>query len=525
MTARSDLPILSSRSRKEIAGSAMSAGLCLIMCISLAGCFASAGKDGKRAGAVAAETVSSDAAYFSSRSIDFCELKDGEECYVLSVTPCGDKLAVLVQVSYDPNAESNNSDGSYSYSLANGQDKVVVFRVPPERGEAQSEDMSDGYSKTYVLLYSSAGILESTTDISISAGDDSSFMSAVPDRDGNLAMLVNTFDESTGVSIYKLVTLDISGKPVGEPRVLAFDKYFRPDVMILGNDGNMYFSGYKDMKSIVVMNKDGKLLFEISEASLDGYLYKDGDKIYCDAWEEKDGFFKQKFFEILVPEKKLGEAIDMSAYKGGKISSGIDGLYMSDAYGIYKVDLKAGQKTVVFEYGQADVLYAGNHSGSDCYVLTKDSILMINTEYTNTFHATKVTALLLSRETVNPNAGKEIIVLGGINLAGNSDVLEAVYDFNRESTEYYIEIRDYGKDEDYGSASTDKDYLKIQSNINSTMNLDILNGTGPDIVYGIYENTACGYRRHDAVQSSHVGSVRQHDFPDQLRDRRGRFRF
>ena len=170
MTARSDLPVFSGRNQKKIAGSAMSAGLCLFMCICLAGCFALTAKAGEADGAAAAETIASDAAYFSSKSIDFCELKEGEECYVQSVTPCGDKLAVLVHVSYDPNADSNSSGGSYTYSLANGQDKVVVFRVPPEGGEAQSEDMPDGYSKTYVLLYNSDGILESTTDISSSAG-------------------------------------------------------------------------------------------------------------------------------------------------------------------------------------------------------------------------------------------------------------------------------------------------------------------------------------------------------------------
>ncbi len=467
MTNRSFFSI----SRKRIVGSAMSAGLSLIMCISLAGCFASDAKAGEAGETVAAgavsgnntaaeavtgETVSSDEVYFSSKSIDFYEQKEGEECNMLSATPCGDKLAVLMNVLCYP----------------------------------ETEYASLEYSNFYVLLYNTDGVLESSTDISSYVGANGYVMAAAADQDGNLGMLVNTFDESTGVTAYELLTLNTSGKTVGEPLVLAFDEGFYPTSMIFAKDGSLCFNGQKDKACILVMDKDGQKLFEIVDDSLGGFLYKDGDKIYCDAWEETNGVYKPEFYEILVPEKKLGEAIDMTAFIDGNISAGFDGLYLSDSYGVYKMDLKAGQKTEVFEYDQADAITYSKNCRNQYYVLTKDKLLRITTEYTNVFDGSAVTASLLSREAVNPNAGKEIIILGGIGLTGNSAISKAVCDFNRESTGYMIKIRDYDREADYSSASTADEYDRIQSDRIQAMNLDILNGTGPDIVYGIYENTS-----------------------------------
>lgn len=466
MNKQFGLLIFSVVSRKKITKSAISTGLCLTMCITLAGCFASGGKakvtsdaaavETVASGAISAETVASDAVYFSSKSIDFYEQKEGEECDVLSVTPCGDKLAVLMNVLCYPETE---------YTFLE-------------------------YSNFYTLIYNADGALESTTDISSYVGANGYVMAAAADLDGNLGMLVNTFDESTGVTSYELLTLNTSGKTVGEPLVLTFDEGFYPTSMIFAKDGSLCFSGQKDKVCILVMDKSGQELFEIMDESLNGFLYKDGDKIYCDGWEETNGVYKPEFYEILVSEKKLGEAIDMTVFKDGDISTGFDGLYMSDSYCIYKMDLKAGQKTKVFEYDQADAMIYRKNCKNQYYVLTKDKLLRITTEYTNVFDGAAVTASLLSREDVNPNAGKEIIVLGGIGLTGNSVVSEAVYYFNKESTEYHIEIRDYDREADYSSASTADEYTMIQSERIQAMNLDILNGTGPDIVYGIYENTA-----------------------------------
>ncbi len=527
MNKQFNTPILSRLNRQKIAKNAVSTGLCLAMCISLAGCGGSTGKATK-----AAETIAADAAYFSSKSLDFYVPKEGEDCYVQSVTPCGDKVAVLLNVNYYPdNGEGGGGVIVYGKGSAVAEtvaaetvaDETVApdetaapdvtmapdVTVAPDEtaaGEGDSDtqaadtemfvdetasagDLSNGYNKFYVLLYNTAGELESTTDISASVDANGYVMTISADTDGNLVLIVNTYDMETGASIFELVTLGADGKTTGEPKILTFDEMFYPNTMIFGNDGNMYFSGYKDTGCIVVTDKDGKQLFEISNASINGSLYKVGDQIYCDGYDEKDNY-KHKFYEVLASSKKLGDAIDMSAFNNGGIYSGLDGLYMSDSYGVYKVDLKANLKTDVFSFDQTDALTNSYNASNQYYVLTNDKLLMISTEYSMGTGASTTTATLLSRETANPNAGKEIIVLGGVGLIYNSKISEAVYNFNKESTEYRIEIRDYEKDVDYSNAETNEDYMKIQADMYSAMNLDILNGTGPDIVYGVYENTS-----------------------------------
>jgi multiple sugar transport system substrate-binding protein len=503
-------PIFSRLNRQKIARSAVSTGLCLAMSFSLAGCGGSTGKDTK-----AAETIAADATYFSTKTLDFYAAKEGETSYVQSVTPCGDKVAVLLNVSYYPQTDGNGGpilykEGDTAVVETAAEETTAADEtaapdettVPDETaaGDTQAADTvtvetapvgdaSNGYSKFYVLLYNTEGALESTTDISGSVDANGYIMTLSADKDGNLVVLVNTYDMDTGASLFELVTLDPSGKAVGSPKKLTFDDNFYPNMMVFGDDGNMYFSGYKDTGCILVTDKDGKKIFEISNASINGSLYKAADKIYCDGYDEKDNY-KHKFFEILASSKKLGDAIDMSAFNSGNIYAGLDGLYMSDTYGVYKVDMTANKKTDVFSFDQADIQTNGNYCSYQFYVLTKDKLLMISTAYEPGSGASTTTASLLTRESSNPNAGKQIIVLGGVGISYNMQLSEAIYNFNKESTKYRIEVRDYEKDIDYSQAQTNEDYMKIQSEMYSAMNLDILNGTGPDILYGLYENSA-----------------------------------
>lgn len=510
-------PLLSRLNRQKIARSAVSTGLCLALSFSLAGCGGAGGKDTK-----AAETIAANDAYFSSKSLDFYTAKEGETSNVQSVTPCGDKVAVLLNVSYYPQTDDGGAPILYNKEVAvtaaepvaetaaadeTAAAETTVSDATAAAGETVSETQSadtapvtdetvpagdisaNGYNKFFVLLYNTEGVLESTTDISSCVDANGYIMTLTADKDGNLVVMVNTYDMDTGATLYELVTLDKAGKAVGQPKKLTFDDNFYPNMMVFGDDGNMYFSGYKDNACILVTDMSGKKIFEISNTSINGSLYKVGDKIYCDGYDEKDNY-KHQFFEILTSAKKLGDGIDMTAFNSGNIYAGLDGLYMSDSYGVYKVDMTANKKTDVFSFDQADIMTSGNYSSNQFYVLTKDKLLMISTAYAPGSGESTTTASLLSRESTNPNAGKQIIVLGGVGLAYNSQISQAVYDFNKTSTKYRIELRDYEKDIDYSGAKTNEDYMKIQADMYSAMNLDIMNGTGPDILYGMYENSA-----------------------------------
>lgn len=83
----------------------------------------------------------------------------------------------------------------------------------------------------------------------------------------------------------------------------------------------------------------------------------------------------------------------------------------------------------------------------------------------------------------HPNGSKIVLTLGGIGINDNSILIHQVSAFNSTSKDYFVDIRDYAADLDITNL-TPAEIRSAQAEIIGTMNLEILRGEGPDILYG-----------------------------------------
>jgi len=488
-----------------------SIGLCLAMGLSMAGC------GNKNTDPV--KTVAADAVYFSAANLDYYKAAENEQSNLVSVTNCKDKIAMLISVyTYDDSSPIIYKEGSATVAMAasNTDETAMVVSNTAETAAATTAATTDAAAdssqpaadttdttatdgtmvitdetqdpnvnvaptaKYIVLFYDNQGKLTSQADLSSSFDANTSVMNMASDKDGNLVILAQSFDQVTYESAFMLFSFDTEGKPIGEPKTLAFEANDYPNQMAIDKAGNMYFTGYGEQgATITVLDSKGNSLYKISNGTenLSGTMFQIGDKMYVDGYEASDKEYKYLFYPLDSAAKKLGEPIDMTSLAGMGGSGfyvGTDGLYYSDSIGVFQINMETKEKTAVLLWKDTDI-ESDRNGNQKVIILSSDKIMLVSTIYSNTSMETKVS--LLSREDKNPNAGRKIVTIAGVGITYDSNVLSAVYNFNTKNTEYRIELHDYMADQ---TVNSEADYAKI---IN-TMNMEILSGDGPDIVYG-----------------------------------------
>ncbi|MEI8198785.1 MAG: hypothetical protein WCG21_01890 [Eubacteriales bacterium] len=499
--------------RRRLLLQGTSIGLCLAMGLSMAGC----GNKNKNP----VKTVAADVVYFSAANLDYYKAAENEQSNLVSVTNCKDKIAMLISVyTYDDRQPILYKDGVGTVAMAasNKDETAMAVSNTAETAAATTSETTaadtaadssqpaadntdttatdetmvitdetqdpNAYvtptAKYIVLFYDNQGKLISQADLSSSFDANTSVMNMASDKDGNLVILAQSFDQVTYESTFLLFSFDTEGKSIGEPKTLAFEANDYPNQMAIDKAGNMYFTGYGEQgATITVLDSKGNSLYKISGGTenLNGTMYQIGDKMYVDGYEANDKEYKYLFYPLDSAAKKLGEPIDMTSLAGmggAGFYVGTDGLYYSDSIGVFQINMETKEKTAVLLWKDTDI--ESNMNGNQkVIILSSDKIMLVSTTYSNISMETKVS--LLTREDKNPNAGKKIISIAGVGITYDSNVLSAVYKFNTTNTEYRVELHDYMADQ---TVNSEADYAKI---IN-TMNMEILSGDGPDIIYG-----------------------------------------
>lgn len=503
-----------SNKRRRLLMQGTSIGLCLAMGLSIAGC-------GKK-NTTPVKTVAADAVYFAAADLDYYKAAEHEQSNLVSVANCKDKIAVLISVyTYDDSSPVTYKEGAGTVAMAasdTGETPMVVSntadtaaattsattdnKADSTKPASDTTDTTDVSStdetmiatdetqdpnapvaptaKYIVLFYDNQGKLVSQTDLSSSFDANTSVMNMASDKDGNLVILAQTFDQATYESAFMLFSFDTEGKQLGDPKSLTFEANDYPNQMAIDKEGNMYFTGYGEQgATITVLDSEGNALYKISGGTenLNGTMFQIGDKMYVDGYESTDKEYKYLFYPLDSAAQKLGEPIDMTSLAGmggAGFYVGTDGLYYSDSIGVFKINMETKEKTAILLWKDTDI--ESNMNGNQkVIILSSDKIMLVSTIFNNINSETKVS--LLTREDKNPNAGKKIITIAGVGITYDSNVLSAVYNFNTTSTEYRVELHDYMADQ---TVNSEADYTKI---IN-TMNMEILSGDGPDIIYG-----------------------------------------
>lgn len=442
----------------------ISVTLCVSMLMIMGGCLQNnavqnvdgtdkSGQVSSTSGADTDSTDSADSNYYVSQELGFFETKEGESLSVLSVILCKDQVAVLISVM--------NTD----------------MDLTPDADQNTAVEYSSEY---FLLLYSHSGKLTQQIDMSeyFSATMDSiGCMSG--NADGSMDLLVYyreadsaDEEEANHSTIY---SLDASGTQYGDPIPLSLSDGFYPMSMISDQEGNRYVGGYG---SLAVFDGTGAALYSLDQEALTGELLLIGNTIYA----VSDVFSEEESACLLYPldssAQDFGTPVDLSEYfpNGYRaVYAGGDGICFSTADGIDTLNVKTKEKRSLLYWKNQDAMRTTS-GDNKVVILSDDKILMLNVIYTEN-SSSEVSLILLARTDENPNAEKQIITLGGMGISSDDLIQKAVYEFNRSHSESQIEIRDY-----YADAVTNEqeEYMTLVN----LMNLEILAGDGPDIIYG-----------------------------------------
>jgi ABC-type glycerol-3-phosphate transport system substrate-binding protein len=442
--------------------------------------------------------------------MDFYQKSDSEDTYIVSTKIIDDKLLVLMNATSYEKPDNANKD----VIPENQPEEVVtpgveieettVMAAPEETSnESEQSDVADAIetegvsteeisdeenvpvtiSKYYILNYSLTGELLSQTSMENVAGENTSVLSLEADNDGNLTVLSIEYDMKTDESKLFETGIDTSGKIIKGPVECELKSDFSASSVFYDDLGNRYYLGYKDKPTIVVTDSSGRSLFEISDTCLYLNMYKMNGKVYTDGYNAKNNSYT--FFEIDIANKKLGKGIDMSFIKDADMGllTGPDGLYYETDKGISKVDLENKKTTEIVAWNDCDYGHFGY--GDDTLVILSDSsFIAFSSVYDYENLVFNTTPYLMTKESENPNVGKKIITVGGTGITYDINLKKRIYEFNKANNEYRIEAKDYEKQLDYSAYKTEDEYMQAYSDMINQMNVDIVSGNGPDILYG-----------------------------------------
>ena len=406
-------------------------------------------------------TDSTDAAdvesdYFSVKELALYEGEEGDIISVKSVTPTGDNIAVLVQIT----------PASSQETLTGGKNET-----PP--GET-------GVTSIF-LIYDSTGSQISQIDIGAKMDVQSTVLCSTVNESGNLVCVAQTGDPDSGTVERWLYTFDGDGNIAADPVKLEdMTSSFYPQGMVIDLSGNIYVSSYG---RILGFNSQGETLCDISDNALNGKLFLVGDMIYADGYNYgvSENIGSYTLYAVDAAAGSLGDPITGFVQYENAVFSCRGELYTSNSSGLYTLDPATAEKSAVLLFKNTDLL-TGNYT-NEFYALSEDTIfclsMILGSEQTPSLS-------LLSREAENPNKNKQIITLACISAASETELQKAVITFNRQSTEYRIEINDYAADFDYSTIENENDMNAAYDKMNDQINLEILSGSGPDILYGNY---------------------------------------
>jgi len=392
--------------------------------------------------------------YFSVKELALYEGNPGDIIYVKSVAPTGDKIAVLVQIIPAVSQET----------LTGGKNES-----PPVEAAVKSA----------LLIYDSTGSQISQIDLESNMDIQSMVLCSAINESGSPVCVMQTGDPDSGATEKWLYTFDGDGNLASEPALLAdMTADFYPQSMVIDLSGNIYVSSFG---RILVFNSQGETICDITDNNLNGNLFFVGDTIYADG-NNFDASGRADSYLLYPVDTKtggLGDPVTLSAQYAHSLYSCQGKLYTSDSSGLYTIDPETMEKTVVLLWKNTDLL-TGSRT-NEFFALSEDTIFCLS----KTAGSEQIPSLsLLTREAENPNKNKQILTLACISAAGDADLQKAVIAFNRQSTGYRIEIKDYIADFDYSTIENEKEMNAAYDKMMDQINLDILSGSGPDILYG-----------------------------------------
>lgn len=421
--------------------------------------------------------VSDNTPYFSAKQIDlYDDLQQGESLYM--------------------NNSVITENGIYILLTITDNDKLSAFTEEMESKDEWDEALYLAeyrkFTKFVLVILDVDGQVKDRVDMRANLPDEVEYVESLHTVDnGDLLLSASgAYDEQTG-SVNRLIfkidaqgnLIDTSVPVIPESQDANEEKYY--STFAWDATGNMFLSGYVYPKNggsgkglIEVMDPDGNKLFSLEDDSdnvenylyYDGTFFVDGDTVYTSFTNDEGTFLAI----VDVQEQKLTEEMKLDMGLGNATLKD-KRIYSSDENGVHFYDLDNQEKKSLFFWKDLDL-----EISRDCtpLVISEDSIFITENSYDNKAGSYNQNWYILTREDANPNAGKNIIQIGGYYISSDTAVQKAIKLFNEQNPEYRAELLDYAYTSEMQTEADD--YEKMMKN----MNMMILSGDIPDILIG-----------------------------------------
>ncbi len=350
-----------------------------------------------------------------------------------------------------------------------------------------------GYNETdyteYYILYSmnqdGSDPVEKKMDVSFSKidGYDGSYLSYITAlSDQRLLAVVDAWAEDKEKGEYKsdnfFIILDKDGKVQKKINLNELLKnhittdYFYAGMLLSDSAGNIYISSDR---TIYVLKSDFTFAFKVEltgNSWMQSMFNYSKDRIAVVMSTEGEEGYKMQI-RIIDPEKKaFSEEINVNTHLQNnlyQLFTGLDySLYYSTQSGIYGYDVKSGESRELLNWINSDI---ENPNLGRMTAVSDKRFVCIAQEYDESTWTSKQSVMILDYIPPEEVVPKYVITLA--TAFGAYDVRKPVIEFNRNSQEYRIQIKDYYQDhQDY------EDYTEVIDKLNN----DIIAGNMPDIL-------------------------------------------
>ena len=272
------------------------------------------------------------------------------------------------------------------------------------------------------------------------------------------------------------------------------------DSAILDREGNIYALGFNNKSGgenfLQVFSPEVEEIFTIRDErtgtkdwqfnnNYSPFLLNNSIYIFVDDISTGYG---TRVSSVNLEKKELNSPVQMESFGiggQGKIDYSRGGLLYADPTGIYFYNEKTKENDVILKWSEQDLSLSGVlENGIRAVKLENDQIFLSKMIYNGRTDTTDLFFYVLTKSE-NPNQKKDRLIIGGFNLTYDPVLQDAVMEFNQQSDIARIEILDYAENVKY---STDiGEYALLVEKSMDAMNLDILTGNIPDMLYGSAE--------------------------------------
>lgn len=340
-------------------------------------------------------------------------------------------------------------------------EKLYVFTAEWTEKEGSGEDIPDE-SHAVFRMYSADLDGGNVTEISLPQQNenmDMKFMSV--GEDNNIVFLVSTYD-GTDKSSECLVKTDMQGKEVFHEDItdtIEKENIDNSDKSIMDRKGRLVCIFDNEIK---VLDEQGRFLWKLkTDSRISGIASMKNGQIVC-AFNNQEGA-RVKVLDI--DGKKWGDTftLDLQNFEGADAL--LDGLeydfYYKDSIGIYGYDIEEARQVKVVDYIASNL--KSSHMVKIIPIGKEQLLGMVRSDN----RENSVGLILYSKADLSGEQEKKVITIG-VGEETYTTIEEEIVAFNKESTEYRIEVKQYS-----------------EMNYETKINLDILAGKAPDIITGL----------------------------------------